>query len=224
MARELPIFPLPLVLFPGASLPLHIFEPRYRAMLADCLAADHRFGISYAPDVDTPPASVGSVAVIRATRQLPDGRSHILVSGDRRYELVGWVDRATPYRVATVRDLDDVPDASPALDELARELRGRFAHLLSVLQEVVGHGDESDQSVASTGDPATLSFHVCAAIAADAADLQDLLRTTSTSARMRRLLQLLDPLVQDAERRLAVHRVSEANGKSDRPPVVEVER
>ena len=44
MPRELPIFPLPLVLFPGVVQPLHIFEPRYRAMLKDCLEGDRRFG------------------------------------------------------------------------------------------------------------------------------------------------------------------------------------
>ncbi len=46
MARELPIFPLPIVLFPGTPQPLHVFEPRYRQLLADCLAADRRFGIA----------------------------------------------------------------------------------------------------------------------------------------------------------------------------------
>src|SRR2546426_8612475 len=47
MPRELPIFPLPLVLFPGTTQPLHVFEPRYRRLLADCLAGDKRFGIAY---------------------------------------------------------------------------------------------------------------------------------------------------------------------------------
>src|SRR2546422_10866769 len=47
MSRELPIFPLPLVLFPGTTQPLHVFEPRYRRLLADCLAGDKRFGIAY---------------------------------------------------------------------------------------------------------------------------------------------------------------------------------
>src|SRR2546425_10785315 len=47
MSRELPIFPLPLVLFPGTIQPLHVFEPRYRRLLADCLAGDKRFGIAY---------------------------------------------------------------------------------------------------------------------------------------------------------------------------------
>src|SRR5947208_1577377 len=82
MARELPIFPLPIVLFPGAPQPLHIFEPRYRQLLQDCLAADRRFGIAYvapdpAPDADPVPAAgeVGCVALIRSNQALPALRS-----------------------------------------------------------------------------------------------------------------------------------------------------
>src|SRR5437016_2657417 len=80
MARELPIFPLPLVLFPGVPQPLHIFEPRYRQLLADCLAGDRRFGIAYAapPEqegADTTPrlGEVGCIALIRSAHELPDG-------------------------------------------------------------------------------------------------------------------------------------------------------
>ena len=56
MARELPIFPLPIVLFPWAPQPLHIFEPRYRQLLRDCLAGDQRFGIAYVEPDPTPGA------------------------------------------------------------------------------------------------------------------------------------------------------------------------
>src|SRR2546422_5062931 len=94
MARELPIFPLPIVLFPGAPQPLHVFEPRYRQLLADCLAADRRFGIAYVPaerDAGVEPlprpGDVGCVAVIRNTQGLPDGRSNVLTVGERRFVL-----------------------------------------------------------------------------------------------------------------------------------------
>ena len=98
MPRELPIFPLPLVLFPGASQALHIFEPRYRRMLADCLAGDGRFGIAYvsartAHEAEAVPSTgdVGCVAVIRSTHRLPDGRSDILTEGERRFHLLECV-------------------------------------------------------------------------------------------------------------------------------------
>src|SRR5437667_180860 len=106
MARELPIFPLPLVLFPGAPQPLHIFEPRYRQLLADCLAADRRFGVTYvapprAPDDDPAPrpGDLGCVALIRSTQELPDGRSNVLTVGERRFEPIA----ADAERRAAVR-------------------------------------------------------------------------------------------------------------------------
>src|SRR3989442_1916377 len=92
MARELPIFPLPIVLSPGAPQPLHVFEPRYRQLLADCLAADRRFGIAYVPaerDAGVEPlprpGDVGCVAVIRNTQGLPDGRANLLTLGGRPF-------------------------------------------------------------------------------------------------------------------------------------------
>src|SRR2546429_7366288 len=95
MARELPIFPLPIVLFPGTPQPLHVFEPRYRQLLADCLAADRRFGVAYLPAEPQPgseppprPRGVGCAAVISNTQDLPDGRVHTLSVWERRLALV----------------------------------------------------------------------------------------------------------------------------------------
>ena len=88
---RLPVFPLAVVLFPGTPLPLHIFEPRYRRMLADCLAGDRRFGITppgqagEAPD----PGMVGCIAEVRVNQQLPDGRSNIVVLGGERFVVSG---------------------------------------------------------------------------------------------------------------------------------------
>jgi ATP-dependent Lon protease len=84
--RELPIFPLPVVLFPGMPMPLHIFEERYRTMLSDIRAGDNLFGLSYfdpsASDKDMPPAGhIGCVAEVTETQALPDGRSNILAVG-----------------------------------------------------------------------------------------------------------------------------------------------
>src|SRR3981081_685429 len=98
MARELPIFPLPIVLFPGAPQPLHIFEPRYRQLLQDCLAADRRFGITYVAPDPTPGADPAHSAgagwcgpPTGATQPLPDGRSNVLTVGERRFVLRCWI-------------------------------------------------------------------------------------------------------------------------------------
>src|SRR2546428_9832453 len=78
MARELPIFPLPIILFPGAPQPLHIFEPRYRQLLADCLAADRRFGVGHAAPAPAPadhpaprPPGLPGAALVRSRPALP---------------------------------------------------------------------------------------------------------------------------------------------------------
>src|SRR5262249_50645622 len=102
--RRLPLFPLPLVLFPGVPLPLHIFEPRYRIMLADCLEGDREFGIVFRPDGvaerDLPTGHVGCVAHVETTELLPDGRSNVIVRGTDRFVLDRYLDSARPYFMA----------------------------------------------------------------------------------------------------------------------------
>ena len=92
--RELPLFPLPVVLFPGMPMPLHIFEDRYRQMLADVRAGNNLFALSYfdssSSEKDMPSAGhVGCVAEVAETQALPDGRSNILAVGVIRYEAGG---------------------------------------------------------------------------------------------------------------------------------------
>src|SRR3989449_6093734 len=130
MARELPIFPLPIVLFPGTPQPLHVFEPRYRQLLADCLAADRRFGIAYVPAEPEPgseplprPGDVGCVALIQNTQALPDGRSNILTVGERRFVLIDWVGSDRPYRLARVEEFDDEPVEASETVTLAGDVR-----------------------------------------------------------------------------------------------------
>src|SRR5436189_3175819 len=133
MARELPIFPLPIVLFPGAPQPLHIFEPRYRELLADCLAADRRFGIAYVPAEPAPGSEslpragdVGCVALIQNTQGLPDGRSNILTVGERRFVLIDLVGSDRPYRLARGEEFDDEPGEASEAATPAGDVRERF--------------------------------------------------------------------------------------------------
>src|SRR5947207_1930307 len=130
MSRELPIFPLPIVLFPGAPQPLHIFEPRYRQLLQDCLAGDRRFGIAYvapdpAPDADPVPnpGDVGCVALIQSNQPLPDGRSNVLTVGERRFVLRDWISSTRPYRVAEIEEFDDDPSEATEVTTLAADVR-----------------------------------------------------------------------------------------------------
>ena len=103
MPSRLPLFPLDVVLFPGELLPLHIFEPRYRRMLADCLEGDQQFGLTAASAPG--PGSIGCVARIRAAEPLADGRSNIVVVGGRRFGVRALLAEDTPYLVAAIEEV-----------------------------------------------------------------------------------------------------------------------
>jgi Lon protease-like protein len=106
---EIAVFPLPnVVLFPGAALPLHIFEPRYRVMLEDCLASHRAIAIGQSAEDG---AIVGGGLIIEH-HQLPDGRSNILVVGEARLRLeeILFEDLPRyPYRRARAVMLEDLP-------------------------------------------------------------------------------------------------------------------
>src|SRR3989442_9578397 len=150
MPRDLPISPLPLVLFPGTTQPLHVFEPRYRRLLADCLAGDKRFGIAYQPatavqDAAPVPGAIGCVAVIRSTAALPDGRANILTAGERRFTLVEWVPSPLPYRVAHVEEFDDEPVDETEAAALAAEVRQDFGRLTRALAVLTDRDDQETE-------------------------------------------------------------------------------
>jgi Lon protease-like protein len=131
----LPIFPLPnLVFFPNTRLPLHIFEPRYRQMVADVLEADQRIGIvllrpGWEADYYGVPAvhTCGTVGLIEQSVALEDGRYNLLLQGQNRFRILQEVS-SSPYRVArVVRQSDILPEPPEAhiyresLAELSRQ-------------------------------------------------------------------------------------------------------
>ncbi len=105
----LPLFPLPnLVFFPQTRLPLHVFEPRYRQLIADVVAADRRFGIVLlkagweADYFGAPPVHLcGTMGRIEQTVALEDGRYNILINGEARFRIIDEVTR-DPYRIVRV--------------------------------------------------------------------------------------------------------------------------
>src|SRR5260370_1585145 len=218
----LPICPLPVVLFPGAPEPWHIFEPRYRQLLQDCLAGDHRFGIAYvapdpAPDADPVPnpGDVGCVALIRSNQPLPDGRSNVLTVGERRFVLRGWISSTRPYRVAEIEEFDDDPTDATEVTTLAADVPDGFGRLARALGVLTEREDEEDELAA---DPQLLSFQVAASLELEAPAKQVLQAIRSTSARLRQLASLLGPVAADAQRRAAVRQQARRNGRGGGPP------
>jgi Lon protease-like protein len=219
MPFRLPIFPLSVVLFPGTPLPLHIFEPRYRRMLADCLAGDRRFGITPAGKDDRmpEPGTVGCIAEIRVNQELPDGRANIIVFGGDRFVLTGAVTDEAPYYLAMVQIFEDEAGTEPE-DDSAGRLREQFTGYYALLRQL---NDVEPEDPSLPDDPLALSFHVAAAIDCDPGVKQRLLVERSTARRVQGLLMLIPILMAGVESALRVHRHAHTNGRGGaRPDVI----
>jgi Lon protease-like protein len=210
MPHPLPLFPLHTVLFPGALLPLHIFEPRYRRLLADVAATDHRFGV-LPPGEDgglPAPGAIGCVARIRGVQSLPDGRSNIVVSGEHRFRYLGPAATDSPYGQGLVERVDDIPDVQiPNHADTARlhALATRYAAALE------SRNDQALERSFST-DPAVLSFEAAALLEWEFDDLQRMLECRSVTERVTRLLHALPALVHSAEEHALIHGRAKQNG------------
>jgi len=206
----LPLFPLRIVLFPGALLPLHIFEPRYQQLLADVALGDHRFGLLPPGEHGGLPApgTIGCCALVRAIQPLGEGRSNIVVSGERRFRFLEPAPAGTPYHQGIVEWVEDLPDVQiPTEADLLqlRSLGARYGHALHTLQD---QEYESPLPVSA----AELSFEVAALLEWDFDARQRLLEIRSVTERVIRLLHALPALVTQAEARAAQHARARSNG------------
>jgi ATP-dependent Lon protease len=215
--RELPLFPLPVVLFPGVPLPLHIFEPRYRQMLNDIRASNNFFGLSYfdagSATTDLPPAGhVGCMAEVTEIQLLPDGRSNILTVGLIRYRVEGYVDRGEPYLVARVSFFEDQEENEELLTDNSRNVAETFTRIARAVR-IINDERASLPDISDT-EPQRLSFLVAAAMEIDAEMKQELLELDSTSERLQRLSDMLARAVSSYEERARVHELAKRNGHS----------
>lgn len=215
VTSSIPLFPLPLVLFPGAVQALHIFEPRYRRMLADCLAAHRPFGVICVlpgqSERALPPGTVGCLAHIESSQILSDGRSNIMVLGEGRFSLVGYAETDTPYLTALVEGFEDSPEAGEeaGLAALAGEVSTLFARAGQAARQIQ---DESAPLPELPLDPGALSFAVAQYLDLELDARQHLLTLQSPQARLSRLRAMLASLIEGLEARAAVHAGAKRNG------------
>jgi Lon protease-like protein len=217
--KDLPIFPLAVVLFPGVPLPLHIFEPRYGQMLGDIRVNDNLFGVSYfdasSSTDELPPAGhVGCVAEVSETQTLPDGRANILTVGVIRYRIEEYVERGDPYLVARVSFFEDEEEDEDLLRASSREVAETFTRIASAVRTI--NDERASLPDISDTEPQRLSFLVAAAMEVDTDLKQELLEMRSTSERLRRLRQMLTRAVSGYEERARIHEMAKGNGHSGR--------
>ena len=169
----LPLFPLQVVLLPGAELPLHIFEDRYKEMIAEVIRDRMEFGVVLASDKGI--VNTGCTAMVdKVLRQYPDGRMDILAHGRRRFEIMLLNDERSFLR-GSVEFFDDEDGVPPGEDLQQRAIRG-----YNELQAI-----SSDDPLDDATDP-QLSFRLARPVQ-DLSFRQVLLNTRSESERLKRI-------------------------------------
>jgi ATP-dependent Lon protease len=191
VTRLVPVFPLPnTVLFPGVSLPLHIFEERYKTMVADVLSQDGALAIALT-DEDDPEngfREICAVGIVSDVEDLDEGEKNIVVVGSQRARVVEVVERR-PYLVARVNAFPEHPTDDPRLRERADELR-RLAMQWVFLQDSEG-AQELIQRISLVERPGHLADYLAFHLLGDAALKQEVLETLDLGRRLARVHSLV---------------------------------
>lgn len=174
--RELPLFPLNTVLFPGMPLPLHIFEPRYKTMINQSVQEASPFGvvlIRHGQEVggSSVPYDVGTSAFVTQVERLPGGRMNINTVGFQRFR-IRELRHDKSYLVGLVEDFPLDATETPGMASLVDVVRERVRHYLSVLVDVL---DTAYDFANLPDDPAALAFFAAIVLNVPAADKQTLL-------------------------------------------------
>jgi Lon protease-like protein len=194
----LALFPLDVVLFPGAPLPLHIFEPRYKEMIQECLEQKKPFGLIRANKESL--AEVGCTAVIlNVLKKYEDGRLDIAAEGKQRFEIM-QVNQERSFLQGEVLFFDDEPSQIAQTDlhsvvQLHRQLFG-----------ILGQESQVDSQLA------TVSFHLANELPVDLDFKQALLEMKSESERVSTLIEYYKATIPKVERNLRVREKASGNG------------
>jgi Lon protease-like protein len=214
----LPLFPLDVVLFPGTPLPLHIFEPRYRELIAECLESKVRFGIlrskqeqeeeaserTREPEAGTERepalADVGcSAEIIAVTKKYPDGRMDIVTEGRERFEVLD-IDERRSFLRAEVLYFDDEP-GNASEEEIARavKLHGEILAIAGARQSLP---EELRQ----------LSFHLAGSLPLDLDFKQALLEMRSETKRIQAVITAFEAILPKLRRTVQLRQRAGGNG------------
>jgi Lon protease-like protein len=203
--EEIGLFPLGMVLLPSELVPLHIFEPRYRELIGECLDEGRTFGLLLA-DAEAGTRDVGTRArVTEVLERFEDGRLNVVVEGGERFRVVELT-AGRSFRTALVESVDD--DDEPVDDALrARALR-LFERLVELTGTEVDAPDDTHPQ---------LSFAVAARFELGPELKQELLQETSETSRLRRLCEILEGAAETVERQREIAARAQGNGRVHPP-------
>ncbi len=194
----IPLFPLELVLFPGAPLPLHIFEPRYKEMITECLLKDQPFGMVRVKDSSL--AAIGcSASILNVLKKYEDGRLDIAAEGMRRFEIT-QVNQERTFLQAEVAYFEDEPSlpGQSAVDAVVQLHEQLFA--------VLG------QPVSVEHDDEMLSFQLANELPVDLDFKQALLEMKSEAERIEILSEYYKATIPKVEKTLLARQRASGNG------------
>jgi len=200
---ELGLFPLGMVLLPTERVPLHIFEPRYRELIGECLAEEREFGLVFG-DPDGLRDIGTRAAVVQVLDRFPDGRLNIVVEGRERFRLV----ELTEGRSFATGEVEPLADEAVVSE---REQRDRAIDLYRRLAELVEADVEEPDP-----DSGVLSFELAARVDFGVERKQELLELTSEPDRLGRVAELLRTAIDAIrlERELAERSAMNGRGVS----------
>ena len=195
----LPLFPLDVVLLPGTPLPLHIFEPRYKEMIGECLANNAPFGVVRALDEGV--AEIGCTAeIVTVTKEYPDGRLDLIAEGRKRFEVLELNRKRSFLQAEILLIVDESGATSP--EDKTRAIRAHL-EILSLA------GAVQDLSAA---DQSTLSFYLAGSLPLDLDFKQKLLAMRSESQRIQAVVTYLESILPNLRRAARVREKAGGNG------------
>jgi Lon protease-like protein len=199
LSSLLPLFPLDVVLFPGTPLPLHIFEPRYKEMIGECLEQKTLFGVVRAQEKDL--ADIGCTAeIIAVTKTYEDGRMDIVTQGRERFELLE-INQDRSFLRGEILLVTDEPDkAAPDQVDRALELHKQILALANAEQNL------------PPDDETPLSYHLAGSLPLDLDFKQKLLSTRSESQRIQTVITYFETILPNLKRAIHIRKKAGGNG------------
>jgi Lon protease-like protein len=195
---DIPLFPLNVVLLPGAPLPLHIFEERYKQMVNECLESESEFGMILADESGT--RRVGCTArIVELVERYEDGRMLILVEGSRRFKLNNIL-TGRPYYMGEIEYLEEEPEED--VNALAEEC-------IALLERVV---EAATVGIEIEPPYRNLSFAIAGRVEFDLETRQQILELTSEKERLQKVKELLNAAAQRLERERQAREKAQTNG------------